>query len=340
MRVVDQARMPFFSIVIPVYNRELEIMRALQSCLSQSFADLEVIVVDDASTDHTRAAVESLGDPRVLLLTHEKNRGVCPARNSGIRHSLGHWVLFLDSDDELMPEGLKLIAAYAAACPEEVERLGFLYRLDNGRISPEPSPPDCVLDYEDYVAWSARLSPSDFFHCTRRRAFAKVMFTESRAYEISYLLDFAKEYRTRMIPEVVALVHTDSANRDNNITEQDLINKFLRDAPDEAAAMEYILYHHGPALRKQASNRYQIFRKAQVLFCFLSGRRWQGSWLAVNYLQSYPLAMEGWVIWLAGLVGPRTLARVKIWKMKTLSTKREKNIRQVEKDEHRAYCGQ
>lgn len=340
MSVVEQARIPFFSIVIPVYNREREIVRALQSCLSQSFANLEVIVVDDASQDHTGEAVERLGDPRVLLLRHEKNRGVCPARNTGISHSCGEWVLFLDSDDELMPEGLKLIAAYAAVCPEDIDRLGFLYRRDNGRLSPEPTPPDCVLDYEDYIAWSARLSPSDFFHCTRRRAFAKVMFSESRAYEISYLLDFAKQYRTRMIPEVVALIHTDSANRDNNLSDQELIDKFLRDAPDEAAAMEHILYHHGPALLKNAGNRYQICRKAQVLFCFLSGRRWQGSRLAVKYLSRYPLAMEGWVIWLAGLVGPRTLARVKIWKMKALSEKREKNVRQVEADEHRAYCRQ
>lgn len=322
VNTVTRVDSPFFSIVIPVYNREKEIVRALNSCVNQSFDDFEVVVVDDASQDGTRAAVTRLGDPRIVLLTHEKNRGVCPTRNTGIRHSLGKWVLFLDSDDELLPEGLKTVYKQAVACPNNIERLGFLYRRDDGGVSPNPAPPDCVLDYENYVAWLEGLSPSDFFHCTRRRAFAKVMFAESRAYEGSYLLDFSKEYRTRMVPEIVALVHTDSPNRDNNIAEPALIKKFLRDAADEGAAVESILARHGQVLRKQAPVRYRIFRKMQLLFYFMDGRRWEGSRMAVNYLHSYPACIDGWVIWLVGLAGPTSLARVKLWKMKTLTNKR------------------
>lgn len=314
MNEMDFVKVPFFSIVIPVYNREREIVRALNSCLTQSFADIEVVVVDDASQDQTRSAVASLGDPRIVLVTHEQNRGVCPTRNTGIRHSQGKWVLLLDSDDELLPDALKKIFDFADSCPNEIERLGFIYQRDDGRFSPEPVPRDCVLDYEAYVSWSATIRPSDFFHCTRRRAFAKVKFTESRAYESSYLLDFAKHFRTRMIPEVVALVHTDSANRNNNVTKSELIGKFLREAPDEAAATEYILTHHGPVLLHNAPNRYQIYRKAQVLFYFLDGKRWEGSQLAVKYLWNFPDCIEGWVIWLTGLAGPYALARLKVWK--------------------------
>jgi glycosyltransferase involved in cell wall biosynthesis len=321
MKVIDCSTVPFFSIVIPVYNREKEIIRALNSCFAQAFTDLEVVVVDDASQDQTRAAVASFDDPRIVLITHEKNRGVCPARNTGIRHSHGRWVLFLDSDDELAPGALQKIFKYADTCPEEIERLGFIFQRDDGRYSPEPVPIDSVLDYEAYVSWSAHLRPSDFFHCTRRRAFAKVMFAESRAFEGSYLLDFAKEYRTRMIPEIVALVHTDSANRASNISDREIIDNLLRVAADEAASADYILTRHGTVLSQKAPNRYKIYRKAQVLFSFLDGKRWEGCRLAVNYLRNFPGSIEGWVICLAGMTGPYTLARVKLWKMKALAKK-------------------
>ena len=98
---------PYFSIVIPVYNREKEIVRAVNSCLIQSFGDIEIVIVDDASKDQTVAVVKSLCDPRIVLVCHEMNRNVCPARNTGVAHSRGEWVLFLDSDDEFLPGALE-----------------------------------------------------------------------------------------------------------------------------------------------------------------------------------------------------------------------------------------
>lgn len=324
----DSPAVPHFSIVIPVFNREREIVRALNSCLLQSFPDFEAVVVDDASQDDTPAAVAALGDSRIFLVRHAENRGVCPARNTGISRSRGEWVLFLDSDDELMPDSLALIHSYTRSCPEDIERLGFVYRREDGSLSPEPVPRDTVLDYEDYIAWTATVRPSDFFHCTRRRAFEKVRFAESRAYESSYLLDFARCFRTRMVPETVALIHTDSANRDNNIPDRSLREKFIREAADAAASTEYILDRHGSALLRRAPARYRIYRKALVSYSLMAGHRWEGSRQALSYLRNYPGCLEGWVIWLSGLIGPAALARMKIWKQKALTGKREKHVRQ------------
>ncbi len=324
---VDSTQTPFFSIVIPVYNREKEIVRALKSCLAQSFKNIEVVVVDDASEDQTREAVLSSDDQRVVLITHEKNCGVCPARNTGINHSHGEWVLFLDSDDELLPGAIQKIYEKAVACSEHVDRLGFIYLRDDGRFSPQPFPAGCVLDYESYVSWSAIVSPNDFFQCTRRRVFEKVRFANSRAYEITYLLDFAKEYRTQMIPEIVAVVHTDSSNRDTNITDRELIQAFIRDARDEAEAMEWVLSEHGAVLQKQAPKRHRMYKKAQVLFNFLGGSRVKGSRLAFEYLRAFPGCLEGWIIWLAGLCGPYTLAQVKVWKLRGFSIRQQKTAK-------------
>lgn len=98
---------PLISVVIPAYNREDTIETAVRSVLRQSFADLEVIVVDDASSDATTLRVEAIDDPRLRLIRHEINQGGAAARNTGIAAARGEWIAFQDSDDEWLPEKLE-----------------------------------------------------------------------------------------------------------------------------------------------------------------------------------------------------------------------------------------
>src|SRR5690348_2825682 len=98
---------PFFTVVVTTYNRERIVRRCVDSCLAQSFDDLEVVVVDDASTDGTVAALEAYEDPRVRVVVHERNRGINPARHTGAVAVQGEWVVVVDSDDELMPDALE-----------------------------------------------------------------------------------------------------------------------------------------------------------------------------------------------------------------------------------------
>ena len=89
---------PWFSIVVSVYNRPREILRCIDSCLSQSFDNFELIVVDDASEDETVAAVLSRKDDRLRLVRHEVNKGMGAARNTGNDTARGRWIIRLDSD--------------------------------------------------------------------------------------------------------------------------------------------------------------------------------------------------------------------------------------------------
>jgi glycosyltransferase involved in cell wall biosynthesis len=100
------ATSPLVSVIIPSYNRSTLLPRAIKSVLDQTFSDLEVIVVDDASTDDTRQSVENLKDSRIRYVRHNINKGVNAARNTGIQSALGEFVAFLDSDDEWLPEKL------------------------------------------------------------------------------------------------------------------------------------------------------------------------------------------------------------------------------------------
>jgi len=91
---------PRVSVVVPAYERASVLGRAVDSALAQTTDDLEVVVVDDGSTDDTRAVVAGYDDPRVRYVAHERNRGVSAARNTGVEAARGDYVAFLDSDDE------------------------------------------------------------------------------------------------------------------------------------------------------------------------------------------------------------------------------------------------
>ena len=103
--------------------------------------DFEVVVVDDGSADRTAGAVAAIPDRRVRLIRHGRNRGVCPARNTGIRASSGKWVVFLDSDHEMLPGCLdRAFQITGAAGAAGIDRFGFMFQYDDGRRSPSPFP--------------------------------------------------------------------------------------------------------------------------------------------------------------------------------------------------------
>lgn len=120
---------PLVSIVITTFNRSKLLARALDSALKQTFNDLEVIVIDDGSTDNTRAMVEIYAkeDPRIKYFFQE-NKGVVGAKNAGIKESHGDYIAFLDSDDIWMPEKL----AKQVATLKADKDIGLVY--SNARI--------------------------------------------------------------------------------------------------------------------------------------------------------------------------------------------------------------
>ncbi len=102
------ARAPEISVVIPTRDRGRRLVRTLSCALGQSGVDLEVIVVDDGSTDETADRLAEIGDPRLRVLRHATPRGVASARNAGIAAARAPWVAFLDDDDLWSPDKLRL----------------------------------------------------------------------------------------------------------------------------------------------------------------------------------------------------------------------------------------
>jgi len=109
--------MPRVSAIIIVYNGAPFVGTAIESVLAQTERDLELVVVDDGSTDETAQVVARYTDHRVRYL-HQENSGPSAARNNGIRETTGEWVAFLDCDDRWLPRKLELQLARAAERPD------------------------------------------------------------------------------------------------------------------------------------------------------------------------------------------------------------------------------
>ena len=95
------------SIIMPAYNAEKTLAQAIQSALSQTYENFELLIIDDCSTDSTGQLARSFHDSRIRVLTNEKNSGACRTRHNGVAQARGQWLAFLDSDDIWQPDKLE-----------------------------------------------------------------------------------------------------------------------------------------------------------------------------------------------------------------------------------------
>jgi succinoglycan biosynthesis protein ExoO len=123
------------SVIIPAYNTEKYIAKAINSALFQTLTNIEVIVVDDCSTDNTMQVVQAIKDPRLKLISNSQNLGAGEARNRAIAVAQGKWVAVLDSDDWYAPQRLEVLVELA-----EQKQVDFIaddsYLIEDGASTP------------------------------------------------------------------------------------------------------------------------------------------------------------------------------------------------------------
>jgi glycosyltransferase involved in cell wall biosynthesis len=137
--------MPMFSVIVPAYNAEKYLTRAVSSLVCQDGVDVEVVIVDDGSQDATADVAHTLVNRycKNVTLLRQANQGVSAARNTGIAHSTGEYVAFLDADDVVLRDSLHLIANAVTQFPDAdcivtdyyTERFrGFVCRHNRGHV--------------------------------------------------------------------------------------------------------------------------------------------------------------------------------------------------------------
>lgn len=312
-QVPCEQKMPYFSIIIPLYNRSDTIGRCLDSCLSQDFSDYEVIVVDDCSEDDSIAVVEKyLADPRVKLLRNMENRGVCASRGLGVKNSKGRWIMFIDSDDAFNPGAFRTIFEETMNAPQEVGEVRFCYFCEAiGKITPIPMMPDGILGFPEYLRWTESLSRlkkgrnSDLLYCQRREVYDLVSWPCDRQYETLFHIQVASKTKMIMCRKVVGTMFNDASNRISRTIPD--MSKFIKIARDDANSKGEIIRDFGAELKKYSPRRYKLaIRDAGNLY-LRCGEKIKGLRYLLKYILFRPFDIKAWGVIFFGLIGPKAL---------------------------------
>ena len=169
---------PLASVVIPAYNQAEFLGEAIHSVLDQTYENLELIVVNDASQDNTSDVVKQFDDPRVKLLVHEDNRGLPATRNTGIWASSGELIALLDSDDIFHPDKLRAHIDFLVSHPEVGVSYNGRFELNySAETIREMVRPPLIVSLSDFVL-GYPFTPSDMV-IRRDWAFTVNLFDES-----------------------------------------------------------------------------------------------------------------------------------------------------------------
>ena len=141
---------PKLSIITLIYNNDSYLPRCLDSILSQSYTDFELLLVDDGSTDNSSAICEEYAqkDPRIKVF-HRENGGISAARNTGLDNAQGEWIYQMDSDDELIPNGLQTLMDCISEDVDVVMGGYEQYDLDGNLIETEKNHATLTLSRRD-----------------------------------------------------------------------------------------------------------------------------------------------------------------------------------------------
>jgi len=198
---------PSVSVIIPTYNRQHMVGRALGSVLTQTCRNIEVIVVDDGSSDDTEYEIARIDDVRIRYMRHTINRGAPAARNSGFAAARGKYVAFLDSDDEWLPDKLEKQLQLFHGTTETVGVVyaGFSYVYEKtGEIISEVIPTRRGYVYEEMLRSCIIGSPTPLI---KRDCFEKTgLFDETLpgCQDWDMWIRLAQRYEFEFVPEILA----------------------------------------------------------------------------------------------------------------------------------------
>lgn len=287
---------PAVSVIVPTYNRAGVLSRAIESVLGGAFEDVELLVVDDGSTDDTESVVGEYDDQRVAYHRHDENEGANVARNHGIEAATGEYVAFLDSDDAYSERYLERMVETLASAPDR-----------------------CVgayasrVWYRDGERWNVTIADDDLTHDDLRRknvvgGFSNVVFRHEtfervgplderyescQDYEF-FLRALASDRRLVAVPDAVVgyYVHDAGATRIGD------------DVAANVAGHERLLEEYGDTLTTAgiANQYYQLGMAHARAGDITAARRWFRRGITTD-----PRSWRHWYHYLASLGGKRAL---------------------------------
>jgi len=235
------------SIIIPTYNYGAYLARAVESCLSQTHRDVEIIVIDDGSTDNTRAVMRRFLD-RVTYV-YQENRGVSAARNVGLEMASGDFITFLDSDDYLVDDALATRLDALSTYPEVACVITETYSQEAGSdtLSWKPQLPGPTVSDRFYEQLLTRRFPFQVAATLTRAHVAKrFRYPEdlSNGEDVAYFtkIFFSEKVLYLPVATSVSVRHMDSLRHDIDEIRQNgaaLVDVIVKD-PFYGGALDYL----------------------------------------------------------------------------------------------------
>jgi glycosyltransferase involved in cell wall biosynthesis len=242
------------SIVTPTFNRAKLLPRVWQSLIGQN-ANFEWIVVDDGSIDNTADIVKSFNDKRIVFVPLFKNKGVNTARNRGVAIAQGRYIMFLDSDDELICDGLSDVVRIFDKAEDCIGAIVFVCIMAaTGKVVSEVINGK-ILNEIDIVCNNG-LRGGDKICIYRREVFSDCLLPEDlRGCEQIFVYGVAKKWKYLTINKILSIIHRQN---DNLSDANSVIDRSL----DIAKSYERLIKNHSEILKNDFITTGRFLRKA------------------------------------------------------------------------------
>jgi glycosyltransferase involved in cell wall biosynthesis len=264
---------PFFTIIIPTYNRATKLPNAIQSVLEQTYTDFELIIIDDGSTDGTKEAVSGFKDERIRYV-YQENAELSAARNRGVNEARGTYICFLDDDDIYLENHLVVLhdEIVSRNNPKEMYRTGLITRRG------EQETPGILYGKNEHrlqFMWTHFVGNTTF-------CFPKEVFLQDQ-FSTQFLLFEDKHFLARVLLKY-DLVQIHAHTVIYNYNEDSRSITAYRDADrlkNQSACLEDLFSTHGEELKnilgKHAKRRKRAVFDLQAAYQALRNKDWQYS---------------------------------------------------------------
>ncbi|WP_397363423.1 glycosyltransferase [Olleya sp. R77988] len=265
--------MSYFSVIIPLFNKEKYILKTLESVLNQSCQDFEIIIIDDGSTDNSVSIIKAINDDRIQITT-QNNQGVSVARNNAISQSKGKYLALLDADDLWHNNHLESFKKTISLFPEaglfcnnyQIKRQGGLLTPTNLILEHQNQP----LIVEDYflvsqtnsLAWTSSV-------CFTKSVFEKIGQFDTKlitGQDIDLWIRFALNHSIAFNPEVTMIYNNfddGSLSKSKlNLNRYYLINKYKKEEKGNTSLKMYLdINRYALAIRCHLNSEKDLYKK-------------------------------------------------------------------------------
>jgi glycosyltransferase involved in cell wall biosynthesis len=297
--------MPKVSVIIPTHNRAESLCSAITSVLNQTFQDFEIIIIDDASKDHTREVIANFNDARIKVIHNQVSKGAAGARNIGIMHSNCEYIAFLDDDDEWLPEKLKMqICLLDHSLPEVggVCTGCFTIERESERVLSVDSPEMHDLSKGNFITTSSIL--------LRRECFEKCdLFDERMLTNSDY--DMWIRISTKFSFKIIKNALVNYYIHENRLT---------RNYEKKAAGLEILFEKYDNFFKNDRKEYGRKYLHLAVLYCY-KGEIQKGIKAFSKSVRMSPFETRNYFIFILSLLGVERLKKLKKAKEKVFTPK-------------------